>query len=348
MTNHIKYAIIMIIESREGSFLYANYKIIWELEEEILVDEILQQNEITEIEEKILKEEQEAFLAANTLRKKKILIVVSVALIISFVLYGIFGITPIIKYNGAIGDMKTEPYEAYKTFYEMGDYKDSIKQCKKLQWKNCKVGDTVYFGKYDQDAMADNGAEDVEWIVLAKKGGKALLISKYILKGKEYSKFTKNKKTSEYKVKNVYWATSDMREWLNGAFYKKVFTKSERAKIAKTAVANYDNSKYKTNAGVRTDDKLFLLSEGEVKKYFPEAEDRKADGTKAYKNQLSFSAKINSGTYNWWLRTPGKNGSYAMAVDKSGEINSVGYSATLLDDGDAGADGVRPAMWVKY
>lgn len=48
---------------------------------------------------------------------------------------------------------------------------------KKLS-KSVKVGDTVYFGKYEQDGNKENGKEKIEWKVLSKKGKKALLISK--------------------------------------------------------------------------------------------------------------------------------------------------------------------------
>ena len=45
---------------------------------------------------------------------------------------------------------------------------------------------TVKLGKYEQDNNFDNGKEDIEWIVVEKEGGKALLLSKYIIDLKQY------------------------------------------------------------------------------------------------------------------------------------------------------------------
>ena len=96
--------------------------------------------------------------------------------------------------------------------------------------------ETVKFGSYYQS----NGftKEPIEWIVLDRQGGRALLLSKYILDCKCYS--------NEHK--DVTWETCDLRKWLNNDFYNQAFSGSEQGKILSTNVIN-NNSKYKTKGG---------------------------------------------------------------------------------------------------
>lgn len=72
------------------------------------------------------------------------------------------------------------------------DSNDRIEECSKRniilifgeeiwQIKNAEVGDIFKFGSYEQDNDTSNGKEDIEWLVLEVKDGKALLISKYAL-----------------------------------------------------------------------------------------------------------------------------------------------------------------------
>ena len=46
------------------------------------------------------------------------------------------------------------------------------------------MSDYITFGTYEQDNDTSNGAEPIEWEVPDVKGGKALVISKYILDAK--------------------------------------------------------------------------------------------------------------------------------------------------------------------
>lgn len=64
-------------------------------------------------------------------------------------------------------------------------YKDSVDKAgaiydkyKVEKLKVAKAGDYVFFGAYEQDNNTSNGKEDVEWLVLEVKDGKALVISK--------------------------------------------------------------------------------------------------------------------------------------------------------------------------
>ena len=100
------------------------------------------------------------------------------------------------KYNDALYVMDAGKLDkAYRIFNELGDYKDAADKAgnirltkTKEQLKNIKVGSYINFGAYEQDNNTSNGKEDVEWLVLEVKDGKALVISKYALDCKQYSK----------------------------------------------------------------------------------------------------------------------------------------------------------------
>ena len=50
-----------------------------------------------------------------------------------------------------------------------------------------ETGAVVMFGSYEQDNQPDNGAEPIEWLVLAQSEGKALLVSRYALDCQPYN-----------------------------------------------------------------------------------------------------------------------------------------------------------------
>ena len=49
------------------------------------------------------------------------------------------------------------------------------------------VGSSVYFGSYEQDNDTEDGAEPIEWLVLAVDNDKALLLSRYALDCQPYN-----------------------------------------------------------------------------------------------------------------------------------------------------------------
>lgn len=198
---------------------------------------------------------------------------------------------------------------------------------KKLS-KSVKVGDTVYFGKYEQDGNKENGKEKIEWKVLSKKGKKALLISKDILDIKPYHK--------EYV--DITWEDSSIRKWLNHIFLNAAFTNKEKKRIIKTTVVNKDNEEYETKGGNDTKDKVFLLSIDEAKRYFRTDEERIASLT-AY--SLSEKKRIGLEKEWWWLRSPGGSPSIAARVNHDGWVIVSGYIVF------SEFEGVRPAIWVN-
>jgi len=126
-----------------------------------------------------------------------------------------------------------------------------------------KVGGYVLFGEYEQDNVMENGYEDIEWLVLAVEGDKALLTSKMGLDVVTYA-------TEEKQHEMTTWETSYAREWLNNSFLFNAFNSKEQERIETTYVINDDNPEHGTDGGNNTYDKLFYLSIEEAQMYFPE------------------------------------------------------------------------------
>ncbi len=192
-----------------------------------------------------------------------------------------------------------------------------------------KVGEIITLGHYEQDGNKNNGAEAVEWQVLAVEKDRALVISRYSLDAKPYNE----------EKSSVTWATSTLRTWLNGEFYNNAFSSAEKGAIQQVTVKNSDNTKYGTEGGNDTTDRIFLLSIDEAKMYFVNDEARKCEPTAYSKNKGSW-VNDSSGMTWWWLRSPGINGNYDATVHTNGDINYLGYRVNINNMS------VRPAFWL--
>lgn len=197
---------------------------------------------------------------------------------------------------------------------------------------NVKVGDYIIFGKYEQDNNTSNGKEDIEWLVLDVQGDKALVISKYALDYKSY-----NNEDNE-----ITWEKCALRSWLNNDFYSSAFNDEEKGKIKATNISAEDNPYYSTDAGAATQDKVFLLSVSEARRYFKTDSERACQPTTYAINQGDVSednGDIYQGNCWWWLRTPGEN---------SNRVCSVSNNTLINPDGNLSSDylAVRPVMWI--
>ena len=191
------------------------------------------------------------------------------------------------------------------------------------------VGDSIYFGTYEQDNDRGNGKEPIEWIVLAVEDHKALVLSRYALDCGCY----------HTTADDITWEQCALRGWLNGTFRTGAFTDFEQDAICTVDVSADANPKYRTSPGNTVRDKIFLLSIAEVERYFPNKEDRLCYPTAyAISNEIYYHDDI--GTSCWWLRTPGDNEYSAARVYSRGEIDLDG------DYVDHAFDAIRPAMWV--
>ena len=194
--------------------------------------------------------------------------------------------------------------------------------------KKAAVGEYIKFGSYEQDNIKSNGKEDVEWLVLDKKDGKILIISRYALDCQQYDENSGS----------VTWEVCSLRKWLNSDFVNSAFTDDEKEVILTTSVAAHKNSFFKVKSGENTNDMIFLLSTTEVKQYLKYKTDRKCIPTDfAVANGVQSNA---AGNCNWWMRTPGCNQVCVAFVSDVGISNNIGINNSTDDFA------VRPAMWI--
>lgn len=285
-----------------------------------------------------LERERQAKIAR--IKKKRFAIITTpiVCAIIVFIIVLNAVIIPNIKYNDAIALIENDNIiEGYEGLISLNGYKDSAEKAYSVIGeyeleilKSAKIGDTVIFGRYEQDNDTSNGSESVEWLVLDVKDGKALVISKYGLDAVQYSSSTK-------KVA-VTWETCTLRQWLNDNFFNTAFIDTEKEAIQMVTVSADKNPALNTYVGNATKDKIFLLSMTEANKYFA------TDGTLLC--ETTDYAKANGVQVNndefcgWWLRTPGMSQKDAVFVGNSGSIVGSG------DDIASKNYAVRPAMWI--
>lgn len=192
---------------------------------------------------------------------------------------------------------------------------------KKQIWQP-KVGDTVKFGRYEQDNVLSNGPEEIEWQVLDVKNGRALIISKYCL----------DKASFHGKRTSVTWETSDLRQWLNHEFMSEAFSLVEQLQMTGTVISTPDSEYGNKSGGNDTSDVIFCLSSDEARRYFSSDAERKAVATEYAAQRAPFAW--------WWLRSPGGASDAAKAVvTADGKVTTGG---NWVNNNDM----VRPAMWI--
>ena len=204
------------------------------------------------------------------------------------------------------------------------------------------VGNYVTFGEYPQTTAGED-MTPIEWLVLARNGNKALLISRYGLDAQKYNTINTG----------VTWEKCTLRTWLNNAFYNKAFNSAEQTAILITNVDNSKNQCYSgwsTSGGNNTQDKVFLLSYAEANKYFgvpygnsSNTKSRVAQTAYAiaHGTWASSSNKTADGTDAgwWWLRSPGNYQDFAAVVDTDGSLRNITVNYV--------SGSVRPALWVN-
>ncbi len=175
--------------------------------------------------------------------------------------------------------------------------------------------DTIRFGRYQQN----HDIQPIEWKILEKENGKALLISKYALDCRPYHVF--HSSTS--------WEKCMLRKWLNTNFLEKAFTSKEQSMIQSTVTS--------VSSGKSISDQVFLLSDEEAMLYFDSDSTRQCQLT----NYARVQGASTDGSYCWWwLRSPGIDLNRAQFVSPNGSVNSYGTYVS------ASNYVVRPAMWI--
>lgn len=189
---------------------------------------------------------------------------------------------------------------------------------KPVRW--AKEGDCVSFGSFEQDNDKSNGAEEIEWIVLAKEKNKLLIISRYALDCRMFNS----------EDTDSVWESCILRSWLNEDFLEKSFSDKEKAKIT---------------ADKTVKDKVFVLSTEEAKKYFESDEARRCAPTKYAMARGALTKtgyKTDSTDYTscYWLRDKGWHYGFSAMVAYGGDVY---YRGEYVDEYIS----VRPAMWIS-
>ncbi|MBR2024408.1 MAG: hypothetical protein IKA02_01220 [Clostridia bacterium] len=200
----------------------------------------------------------------------------------------------------------------------------------------------LFFGSYPQDLNSTND-KPIEWIVLDKQEDKMLIMSRFCLVNKFYSESGNDPS----------WENSTVRSWLNTQFYENAFSNDEKNKIIQIDLNNGDFPS--------TKDRIFLLSEQEIKEYFTNRDWLLAETTPyADGSEDNYRLRISQGlSVNWWLRVVSKRDDYTAKEAKqvySGYLPSPCHSEsndvmrkhgeTRLYFSNGFEFGVRPTMWI--
>lgn len=281
------------------------------------------------------KKRMEKSKRSKARRKKLLTVLLAISAFFALVTLTVTVIIPSVKYNSAVKAVEEQRYEdAYLTFKSLYKFKDSQAKASALVKEHpnvAQVGDTIYFGTYEQDNNFSNGKEEIEWKVLEKdQNGRMLVVSKYALDCRNYHS----------SVKQITWEGSDIRSWLNNDFYSNAFASSEKSAVKTVTNENTGNSDFKISGGNKTSDKIFLLSIDEAKRYLPNNIDRMCQATKYAESK---GTELDSLTHNcrWWLRSPGSTLYSASSVKIDGFILNMGTPISV----DKAF--VRPAMWIE-
>lgn len=181
------------------------------------------------------------------------------------------------------------------------------------------VGETFWFGSYEQDNDVSNGPEPIRWVIVDKEVGSVLAVSEQALDSRRFHET----------AGNIGWKNASVRTWLNKNFYDAAFEKEEKDLI--------QTRKIEAGAGM---DKVFLLSREEAEAYFPTAEERQCSAT-AYAVSRNAYVNTQNGCSWWLLRTSGTRNGNVMSVNSDGTMDYIGGKV----QSDKGT--VRPAMWIR-
>ncbi len=227
-------------------------------------------------------------------------LVAMIVIAVIVIMVGVWG-SLLVGDSGSNVNIGTEMSETEKEKKKAQEEKEAI--------ANAQEGDIVSFGHESND-----NETELEWRVLSKKEKKVLLITKYSVGNQPYHE------TRE----SITWENCSLRKWLNEDFYDEKFSGAEKKLIRKQKLSNISDPEYGIDAGNDTEDKIFLLSLKEAKKYFSSDLDRSIGRT-------------------WWLRSPGATSKGAKVVFSDGDFMEGTYYGTYVECYCA----VRPSLWVK-
>lgn len=177
------------------------------------------------------------------------------------------------------------------------------------------IGDTITFGRYEQDGITSNGEEPIEWIVLKADGNQILVVSKY---GLDSMPFNTDEKEGR-------WDKSSIRKWLNSVFFNVAFDSSEKTQIVAKS-STYE-------------DKVVLLANTDAERYFSSDYARQTKPT-VYAKKMGVHTDEN-GNCTWWLCSSYFNPATVCTVNSNGKVVEPGIYPDTLNIA------VRPAIWLS-
>lgn len=203
------------------------------------------------------------------------------------------------NYKKALSLIESKDYiEASKILSEI-NYKDSKEQLAYIfpavEILSANVGDSVYFGSYEQDGDLANGSETIGWTALKSENGKILVVSKAALECMPYNE----------SIGEVTFDDSTLKAYLNSEFKSAVFSSDE--------------------ASLFGDIEISLLSREQAQGYLIDIKcvpTAYAISRGAYQDE--------NGYCMYWLKDSGLESGRALYVYTDGSIDNVGY----MCDGD--------------
>ena len=246
------------------------------------------------------KAEEERIEEEKRAKRKKIAIITTIIVVIVGLTIGVLlklVIIPNVQYNKAMKALDEQDYKtACGIFADLNDFKESRAKLAEGQYyllDRAEIGDSVYFGDYEQDNEIFNGKDTIEWLVLERQENYLLLTSKKCLDVKSYNQ---------------------IREWLNTDFFEEAFSEQEQKWI------------------YQGEDKVFLLSSEEVAKYLPSEEERSIVPT-AYAMAQGLSPDAENHGVKWWLRSDGDSDNKYQYIWTSGYLDRSGVSTGYANIG---------------
>lgn len=179
------------------------------------------------------------------------------------------------------------------------------------------------------------GLNPIPWQVVDKKDGKVLIVSKFALECQPYNRVFEHSD----------WKNSSLRRWLNEDFFENIFSDDEKRFVENVYIDNNCDISFENKEDNKAD-KMFLLSDKEVLKYFKTEEERLARITEFAKGKILWQSFDHY--CHWWLRTDSLDTIGASYVTYNGDISYRG--GIIVSNGfDQYFDhyGVRPAMYLK-
>lgn len=211
-----------------------------------------------------------------------------------------------------------------------------------IKYRRISIDDTnntIYFGDSTYRYFK---WERIKWKVLQNNGSTLFVVADKGLDCKDYHD----------PGGSITWENCTLRNWLNGTFYNTAFSKAEQGAVVSQTVVNEDNPYYNTDGGNNTNDKVSLLSIGEViDPSYGFCENYNTDSASRWVQDSDFAHAIGahnnntSGIYrgncHWWLRSPGYSTYYAAVVSDIGYVDKYGG---YVDDN---IDALVPALHIN-